>query len=128
MNNLTPELIAKAKAAKSAEELLVLAKENNIELSEEEAKTCFEQLHANVEVSDDELEAVSGGGICQDVIDFFQGRNGRNDSTYGSDEPKTYIAPKKSVVGNGITRIPYDTLTGDTFPGNPNDKNKSSFL
>jgi hypothetical protein len=32
------------------------------------------------------------------------------------------------VVGNGITRIPYDTLTGDTFPGNPNDKNKSSFL
>ena len=68
MNNLTPELIAKAKAAKNTEELLELAKENGVELSEEEAKTCFEQLHANVEVSDDELEAVSGGGICQDIV------------------------------------------------------------
>ena len=39
MNNLTPELIAKAKATKSAQELLELAKANNIELTEEEAKT-----------------------------------------------------------------------------------------
>ena len=38
MNNLTPELIAKAKAAKNTEELLELAKENGVELSEEEAK------------------------------------------------------------------------------------------
>ena len=30
MNNLTPELIAKAKAAKSAEELLELAKVNEV--------------------------------------------------------------------------------------------------
>ena len=37
MKNLTPELIAKAKAAKSAEELLALAKDNNMELTEEEA-------------------------------------------------------------------------------------------
>ena len=64
MNNLTPELIAKAKAAKSLEELLELAKENGVDLTEDEAKTCFEQLHANVEVSDDELEAVSGGFNC----------------------------------------------------------------
>ena len=47
MKNLTPELIAKAKAAKSTEELLALAKENNVELTEEEAKTYFEQLNAN---------------------------------------------------------------------------------
>ena len=61
MKNLTPELIAKAKAAKSAEELLALAKENNVELTEEEAKTYFEQLNANGAVSDDELELVAGG-------------------------------------------------------------------
>ena len=34
MKNLTPELIAKAKAAKSAEELLALAKENSVEITE----------------------------------------------------------------------------------------------
>ena len=125
MNNLTPELIAKAKAAKNTEELLELAKENGVELSEEEAKTCFEQLHANVEVSDDELEAVSGGGICQDIIDFFQSRNGRNDSTcpYCDDKPKPSNIPAKPAFDNGITPLPYQTL-----PGDPNDKNKIVFL
>ena len=63
MKNLTPELIAKAKAAKSAQELLELAKANNVELTEEEAKTYFEQLNANGAVSDDELGAVAGGGF-----------------------------------------------------------------
>ena len=63
MKNLTPELIAKAKAAKSAEELFALAKENNVELTEEAAKTYFEQLSANGAVSDDELDAVAGGGL-----------------------------------------------------------------
>ena len=47
MKNFTPELIAKAKATKSAEELLTLAKANNVELTEDEAKTYFEQLNAN---------------------------------------------------------------------------------
>ena len=50
MNNITTELIAKAKAAKSAEELLELAKENGVELTAEEAKTCFEQLHTNAAI------------------------------------------------------------------------------
>ena len=62
MKNITPELIEKAKAAKSAEELLELAKANDVALTEEEAKTYFEQLNANGVVSDDELEAVAGGG------------------------------------------------------------------
>ena len=125
MNTLTPELIAKAKAAKSTEELLALAKENNIELSEEEAKTCFEQLHANVAISDDELEAVSGGGICQDVIDFFQGRFGSNDSTCPncSDKQKPSTTPNKPTFDSGIKPLPYDTL-----PGDPTDKNKIVFL
>ena len=63
MKNLTPELIAKAKAAKSAEELLALAKENNVEMTEEQAKIYFEQLNANGAVSDDELGAVAGGSF-----------------------------------------------------------------
>ena len=64
MKNLTPELIAKAKTVKSAEALLEIAKANDVELAEEEAKTYFEQLNTNGAVSDDELEAVSGGFNC----------------------------------------------------------------
>ena len=138
MNHLTPELIAKAKAAKSAEELLELAKENDIELTEDEAKICFEQLHANAEISDDELEAVSGGGICQDIIDFFRGRNGRNDSTcpYCDDTLKPSNITDKPTADSGITTLPYKpTLDGGitTLPYNPlpddsNDKNKIVFL
>lgn len=122
---LTPELIAKAKAAASAEELLQLAKENGVELSEEEAKICFEQLHANSEVSDDELEAVSGGGICQGIMDFFNGRNGRNDSTcpYCGDEMKPSNTPGKTAFDNGITPMHYDTIPSDTT-----EKNKHVFL
>lgn len=61
MKNFTPELIAEAKTAKSAEELLALAKANNVELTAEEAKTYWEQLNAIGTMSDDELDVVAGG-------------------------------------------------------------------
>ena len=64
MTNYTPELIAKAKAAKSAEELFELAKANEMEITEEDAKLYFAQLNANGAVADDELDAVAGGGSC----------------------------------------------------------------
>ena len=57
------ELIIKAKAAKSVEELLELAKASNVELSEEQAKEYFAKLNPTKgELSDDELDDVSGGG------------------------------------------------------------------
>lgn len=57
------ELIIKAKAAKSVEELLELAKASNVELSEEQAKDYFAKLNPTKgELSDDELDDVSGGG------------------------------------------------------------------
>ena len=64
MKNLTPELIAKAKAAASAEELFQLGKANGVELTEADARTYFAQLNANGTVSDDELDLVAGGGSC----------------------------------------------------------------
>ena len=65
MLNLTPEMIEKAKGTKSAEELLALAKENGVELTEKEAATYFAQLNPKSgELDDDELDAVAGGG-CQ---------------------------------------------------------------
>lgn len=56
------ELLEKAKQAKDMKELLALAKENHIELSEQEAKDYFEKLNKSGELSDDELDNVSGGG------------------------------------------------------------------
>ena len=63
MKNLKPEMIEKAKAAKSAEELLALAKENNVEMTADEAATYFAQLNPKSgELDDDELDTVAGGG------------------------------------------------------------------
>ena len=60
---MNQELIIKAKAAKSVEELLELAKASNVELSEEQAKEYFAKLNPTKgELSDDELSDVSGGG------------------------------------------------------------------
>ena len=59
--NFTQEQLAKTKAAKSAEELLALAKENGIDMTEEETKKYFAELHKDGEIADDELENVSGG-------------------------------------------------------------------
>ena len=56
------EMILKAKEAKSVEELLALAKENGMEMTEENAKVYFEQLHKSGELADEELTDVAGGG------------------------------------------------------------------
>ena len=124
MTNLTPELIAKAKAAKSAEELLALAEANNVELTEEEAKICFEQLHTNGAVSDDELEAVAGGAICEFFEDFFRSRNRLGDSNcpYCDDKPKASNMPNKPTCDSRITTLPY------IQDYDSNDKNKIEFL
>ena len=59
MNN---ELIAKAKEAKTAEELMALAKESGEEITEESAKAYFDLLNPKTgELSDEELDNVSGG-------------------------------------------------------------------
>ena len=123
MTSFTTELIAKAKAAKSPEELLELAKANGVELTEEEAKTCFEQLHTNAAISDDELEAVAGGGICEFFEDFFRTRNRFNESSnpYCGDRPNITNLPYKpdaQTSDSGIMRLPYDS----------DDNNKIVFL
>ena len=59
--NISKELLEKAKTAKTAEELLELAKAENIELTAEQAKEYFATIHASGELSDEELDNVSGG-------------------------------------------------------------------
>ena len=59
--NISKELLEKAKTAKTAEELLAMAKAEKIELTEEEAAKVFAELHKMGELSDEELDNVSGG-------------------------------------------------------------------
>ena len=75
MKNLTPEMIEKAKAAKTAEELLDLAKENNVEMTADEAKTYFAQLGPKSgELDDDDLDNVAGGaGGCLGATELPDG-------------------------------------------------------
>ena len=66
MKNLKPEMIEKAKAAKSAEELLEIAKANGVEMTADEATTYFAQLNPKSgELDDDDLDAVAGGACAR---------------------------------------------------------------
>ena len=59
---INKELLAKAKEMKTPEELMALAKENSMELTEESAKAYLDLLHPKTgELSDSELDNVSGG-------------------------------------------------------------------
>lgn len=60
--NISKELLEKAKTAKSAEELLEMAKAEHIELTEEQAAKAFAELNKIGELSDEELDNVAGGG------------------------------------------------------------------
>ena len=57
----TNEQMTKAKQAKSAEELLAMAKESGISITADEAAKYFAELHKEGELTDDELDAVAGG-------------------------------------------------------------------
>ena len=59
--NLSKDLLEKGKTAKTAEELLKLAKAVGMEMSAEEAEKYFAELHKIGELSDEELNNVSGG-------------------------------------------------------------------
>ena len=74
------EMIEKAKTAKSEEELLAMAKAENIALTEEEAAKAFEELNKNGELSDEELDNVAGG--C--------GKSPRDGNLFGSEAKVTY--------------------------------------
>ena len=88
-NKFTPELIEKAKEAKNPDELMSLAKENGIELTEESAAAYFDRLNPKTgELSDSDLDNVSGGGCYSE--------GGRLETTCGykcrhyEDGPSTY--------------------------------------
>ena len=60
------ELIKLARAAKTPAELRALAEENQIALSEEQARDLFNKLNRSGALADEELDNVAGGGDCGD--------------------------------------------------------------
>ena len=58
---ISKELLEKAKTAKSAEELLAMTKAENIELTEEQAAKALAEINKAGELSDEELDNVTGG-------------------------------------------------------------------
>lgn len=81
---MSKSLFEQAKGAKSAEELISLAKTAGIDMGEENAKQLFGQLHQSGELSDDELNNVAGGGCkSKEEVDVYQGRRFQLKSMYG---------------------------------------------
>ena len=88
--NISKELIEKAKTAKSAEELIEMAKAENIELNAEEAAQALAKMNKNGELSDEELDNVAGG--C-----------GRDYEPSG-DTPKYHVGDRLAMVHPVIGR------------------------
>ena len=65
MANFTTEIIEKAKGAKSANELLELARAEGIDITEDEARKYFEQINLP-DLDDELLDMVSGGAIVSE--------------------------------------------------------------
>jgi len=62
---LSGELLQKIQACKTPEELVALAKENNIVLTTEQAAAHLAELNGvEVELSDEQLSKVAGGRDC----------------------------------------------------------------
>ena len=57
---MTNEILEKLKAAKSAEELVEIAKANGAEITEQDAQKLFSQISGG-ELSDEVLEKIAGG-------------------------------------------------------------------
>lgn len=62
------DMMEKAQGAKTPEELLVFAKEADIQMSPQEAEETFALLNKKGELSDEELDNVAGGG-CDTTVD-----------------------------------------------------------
>ena len=64
IKDFTPEQLNAALACKTTEELIAFARENGIELTEEQAKKYLEQMtETEVSLSDEEMKKIAGGGV-----------------------------------------------------------------
>ena len=70
---MNEEMLKKLTGVKSPEEVLAIAKEYGTELTQEQAQELFDRIKAakNGELTDEDLDAVVGGGIVDSVKEWF---------------------------------------------------------
>ncbi len=116
----TSEQLTKAKQAKSADELLALAKENGMELTEEEAAKYFAELNKEGEIADEELDNVSGG--CGKEVEKkkvyyftcpFCYTKGQYDLTYYKHSP--FLQDPRNCAGCGAGVEVFDSTMNAKF-------------
>ncbi len=73
MVNYTPYLASKAKEAESVDALMKAAEEENIALERDEAERIYNEFHTSGELTDDEINAVTGGGCSSAKEPSFSG-------------------------------------------------------
>ena len=74
---ISEEIIAKAMACKSAEELMKLAKAGGIELTKDEAEAYMAEME-DVELNDEEMKLVAGGSVRASACPgYCMGKNAR---------------------------------------------------
>ena len=111
---MSKSLFEQAKGAKSAEELMSLAKTVGVDMGEENAKQLFGRLHQSGELSDDELNNVAGGGCKskEEEVDVYAGRRFQMNSWYKgmkcSCGGTTFIVESSGPFGFGTDRIILD--------------------
>lgn len=101
MKGFNSEMIECAKSARSAEELYEIAKENNVELTAEEAVTYYAQLNPTQgELSDDELDNVAGGACSGESVNDEHVRFiGGKCSNCGAENPSGYFSARNHSHG-----------------------------
>ena len=67
-NQVTPQMIQKAMECKNADELIALARENDIELTQEEAEAYLAELE-DIELDEKSLSEMSAAGCYSDCND-----------------------------------------------------------
>ena len=100
MKNLPFELIEKAKQANNAEELLTIAGENHVDLTEKDAAAYFTQLNPKSgELSDNELDNVAGGGCSGESKDAHVRLAGGTCPYCGAANPSGYYGRRGGNLG-----------------------------
>lgn len=101
---ISKELIEKAKKCTSKEELLELAKAENIKLSDKEVNNIFISANANGVLSDEELDNISGGTCYSSGVECPQ--------SCGYEESRGKTRPYVIVTaGNTCPKSPYTCCT-----------------
>ena len=113
--NISKELLEKARTAKTAEELLAMAKAENIKLTQEDAVKAFAEFNKTGEISDEELDNVAGG--CGDPETPGEPKFNVGDQVYYLDTkpvgPRAFPVQKK--VFSTVTRVGKGTDGGYVY-------------